>query len=555
MAKYLFLFLGIIISFNSCTTAYFIRKTQEVSIIRDSTVTILINDSIPRMINDKYILNRDGEPKLITLKKDGYKSTLKVINPYIFHPTTFVNIVFNAIVGGTVLAAVTKDNDTDAPPQLFGTLGTAWGGMFGYGITPFSANLINHEKKTDFSKVSLARIPVKDTLMKSVNFNNINIDIKPENYNHTLYTYHEYYKGKNGKPYVNKNVNPIKYKNSYISEFIQLKLKENGFVDTSGYALKYSYTHNTFINATITGFNINQIYTPIPLPATSSGFFINTELKIKWEMLDYYKNILYTDTINSKSGDFLNHFSPEFALLHSSKENELLFESLDEALENSLYSFMAKAKFREHLYLKLNDSTEKHKIITLKRVNRYVNSIEEAAEATVTIKTKDGHGSGIFISEDGYIVTNYHVVSKPEKLEIITSDGSKYLGKVIQTNKIADFALLKIEKRNIIPFNITDVPAITIGTDIYVIGTPSAEDLSQTLSRGIISSVRTHANGIKTIQFDASVNQGNSGGSLINKDGKLIGVVKSKMIGIGVEGISFALHADEIIKNLSLVFE
>ena len=72
------------------------------------------------------------------------------------------------------------------------------------------------------------------------------------------------------------------------------------------------------------------------------------------------------------------------------------------------------------------------------------------------------------------------------------------------------------------------------------------------LSKGIISSIRKQANGSKIIQTDASISRGNSGGPLIDKDGKLLGIVNAKLIGMGIEGISFAIPATEIVKGLAI---
>jgi len=74
--------------------------------------------------------------------------------------------------------------------------------------------------------------------------------------------------------------------------------------------------------------------------------------------------------------------------------------------------------------------------------------------------------------------------------------------------------------------------------------------LSQTITKGIIYSIRKQANGSRIMQTDASINLGNSGGPLIDKEGNLLGIVNAKLVGVGVEGISFAIPADEIAKCL-----
>jgi len=186
---------------------------------------------------------------------------------------------------------------------------------------------------------------------------------------------------------------------------------------------------------------------------------------------------------------------------------------------------------------------------------KYVSTLDEAIKATATIKTKNGHGSGFIASENGYLITNYHVVADSTKLEVILNDGSIHKAQVLQVNKDIDLAILKIEKTGLMPFMLQDTPSFSLGKEVYVIGTPSAEDLSQTLSKGIISSIRKQADGSKLIQTDASVNSGSSGGPLVDKSGSLLGVVNSKLVGLGVEGISFAIPASMIMPTLKLVYK
>lgn len=83
-------------------------------------------------------------------------------------------------------------------------------------------------------------------------------------------------------------------------------------------------------------------------------------------------------------------------------------------------------------------------------------------------------------------------------------------------------------------------------------GTPTAEDLSQTISKGIISGIRKTDGDKKLIQTDASINAGNSGGAIIDKDGLVIGVVSSKLKGFGIEGVAFGIPSYEIFERLKI---
>jgi S1-C subfamily serine protease len=113
--------------------------------------------------------------------------------------------------------------------------------------------------------------------------------------------------------------------------------------------------------------------------------------------------------------------------------------------------------------------------------------------------------------------------------------------------------LIQIEAENLVPFRISTNSA-QIAEEIYAVGTPTAEDLGQSISRGIVSGVRSGDGGTKLIQTDASINGGNSGGAMINKQGEVLGVVQAKVKGFGVEGIAFGIPAEIVVEKLRLKF-
>ena len=161
-------------------------------------------------------------------------------------------------------------------------------------------------------------------------------------------------------------------------------------------------------------------------------------------------------------------------------------------------------------------------------------------------------GSGVIITSDGYIITNFHVVANADKLTVIDREGKEYAAKLIRKNESLDLALLKIEKANFKKtYVIPSAKNYTIGDDIFVIGTPTSVELGQTISKGIISGNRTFDQN-NFIQTDASVNGGNSGGALTKKSGELIGIVNAKISGLGVEGLGFSIPAELIITGLSI---
>ncbi len=147
-----------------------------------------------------------------------------------------------------------------------------------------------------------------------------------------------------------------------------------------------------------------------------------------------------------------------------------------------------------------------------------------------------GFGSGVIISEDGYIITNNHVIDHAGEIEVTLADKRDYDARVIGTDPNTDLALLKIEERQLPYINIGDSDVLRIGEWVLAVGNPFAQgtpyDLTSTVTAGIVSAKARNINilggrnlGVESfIQTDAAVNPGNSGGALVNLKGELIGI-------------------------------
>ena len=175
-------------------------------------------------------------------------------------------------------------------------------------------------------------------------------------------------------------------------------------------------------------------------------------------------------------------------------------------------------------------------------------------------------GSGIIISEDGYIVTNNHVISTESSsyytiteatgIEVnIYNDTESYTATVVGTDAYTDLAVLKIEKTGLTPAVIGNSDKVKVGEFVMAVGNPLGMDYSVT--SGIVSAlnreVEVEGTFYETIQTDAAINSGNSGGALVNANGELIGINTIKISGAGIEGIGFAIpisSATNIIDQL-----
>lgn len=156
-------------------------------------------------------------------------------------------------------------------------------------------------------------------------------------------------------------------------------------------------------------------------------------------------------------------------------------------------------------------------------------------------------GSGVIITTDGYIVTNNHVVDGFDTFKVALSDESEYDAKLIGKDAKTDLAVLKIEKNGLTASSFGKSSSLEVGDEVVAIGNPLGE-LTGTVTNGIVSaldrSVEIEGQSMKLIQTNASINEGNSGGGLFDKNGLLIGIVNAKTSGDSVEGLGFAIPID-----------
>lgn len=178
--------------------------------------------------------------------------------------------------------------------------------------------------------------------------------------------------------------------------------------------------------------------------------------------------------------------------------------------------------------------------------------------AATQSSTSKATGSGVIISKDGYILTNNHIIdtsSTTTSKYYTVSDANKVLvylyeednpveAKIIGSDSVTDLAILKIDRNDLTPVEIGDSDSVQVGEFAMAIGNPL--DMRNTVTSGIISGVNREIeddNGTMytLIQTDAAINAGNSGGALVNAEGKLIGINTLKMSGTGIEGMGFAI--------------
>ena len=177
--------------------------------------------------------------------------------------------------------------------------------------------------------------------------------------------------------------------------------------------------------------------------------------------------------------------------------------------------------------------------------------------------TTKGAGSGVIISETGYIITNNHVVEDSNKITVKTYDGKEYDATLVGTDSKTDIAVIKITASGLTPAVIGDSSKIAQGDTAIVIGNPLGT-LGGTVTSGIISAVSREIvidrESMNLIQTDATINSGNSGGGMFDGNGNLIGIVNAKdsgttSTGTVIEGIGFAIPVNTAMEIASQLME
>ena len=173
-------------------------------------------------------------------------------------------------------------------------------------------------------------------------------------------------------------------------------------------------------------------------------------------------------------------------------------------------------------------------------------------------------GSGFIITEDGYILTNHHVVEDSDTVTVATFDDETYDAKVIGYDESNDIAILKIEAENLKPVTIGDSDKLRVGDTVYAIGNPLGE-LTFSLTHGIVSAlsrnVTTGSHTMNLIQTDCAINSGNSGGALFNSRGEVVGITNAKYSASGftseaeIDNVGFAIPVNSVTRIVTSIIE
>jgi len=240
------------------------------------------------------------------------------------------------------------------------------------------------------------------------------------------------------------------------------------------------------------------------------------------------------------------------------------------------YSVLSDSNAKEYAVEEIVSKTYSDKNIKIGKINELASEeitipqiVETVSPAVVAVSTKEisrqsfgryaspvreGLGSGVIFNEEGYILTNYHVVENivmnKGSLKVIFNSGEEVNAKVVNFDEEYDIAVLKITEDIKIPgvANFGDSDSLRQGEEVVAIGNPVGKELLGTVTSGIVSAINRSIGDrdIKFIQTDAAISPGNSGGPLVNSKGQVIGINTEKRVGDGVEGLGFAIPINQI---------
>lgn len=558
MRKILLFIISTII-FSSCATIFLPKKQKVTFTTKHNESTVYVDkEEIGKGKLMKEKIKKEGYAKQVIVKTPGYKDSYGVLTPsrrqigYWF--LQIPNPLFFVYYGFWMDAMMPKNVGYQRVLDLKGDDKLVYRGTADkyVDISAIKLNIKNKEKDIQTYYVSFNED--EQHLM-----DNIKEAERKQNEKNAKEEMKKLKKKSKGKSKLTEpEDNEIKYDDTKFSYNVYKTLKNTGFVDTVNKFFA-DFNNSIYLEGSITKLNYYGIY-------SKRGSYSKCKLFLTWYVKNNFNEILDSIVTTEFSGDFAVGSGYYYSMYSSSSDiAKVRDEYLDnvgkmygDAIDISYLKLHKNPTFTKYLKIE-NDFTVKDPQLTLALPKAAIVDKGDAGEASVIVKTPEGHGSGFAITQDGYIITNYHVIAgkinnKVNTVKIITSDGQELPGKVIRYNKYRDIALLKVEKTFTKAFKLTNVKTFKNLQDVITIGAPKSVELGQSVSTGVISNERK-TNNNNLIQLNMSVNSGNSGGPLFDGTGTLHGVIVSKAVGKNTEGISFAIPGYLVQEYLNINYK
>jgi serine protease Do len=274
----------------------------------------------------------------------------------------------------------------------------------------------------------------------------------------------------------------------------------------------------------------------------------SVKLDVRFFICDNFGNRLLPFETDGESQPFYISYYTNYSSTDAFKD--AMYVAMSKLLKSD--EFVNACTNMSKLY---TNTTSDNEEISMKKPLIKNPDFQEMVNAQVTIsEDKDFHGSGCMISPEGHLLASYRVVGDKDSIDVIFSNGVTKIGKVLRKDPILNIVLLKTDTLGNASISPISVKNYNVGEDVFAVGAPVDRSLAQSLTSGVISSEH-FVNGVNYIQTDVKISKGDNGSPLINKKGELIGIVNEKYLGSYLEGISFAVSAQDILSRLKLKYE
>lgn len=513
------IFLGV----SSCATMLTNHTKQKVQFrnsINGATLTI---DNQSYKSDTTIIKLRKGQLHIATLSKEGYHSRDTLILQNKFNPVSLLSLSSGAAL-------------FFFPKLAIGV------GLASFGFDAISKDGMNFPKNFDLPK--LTPIPFRDSTQKFIWTANTNILVHQGDTTGILYNKpHKKNWGKAHKTWVADD--NFYYTGTDLSVDLNNILNNYKFSNATDELVPNSW-NSFYLNATI-----GKIKTHI-LDYSAAFAVMILEAEITWEVSDGYGNLVYTKSTNQNSDPVLIEKNAESEYYRKNNFNQKVEKAINSVLEFSVIELIQSDTMQSALKIKADYHEYASKTDLILKKDKIPTSInlEENLTSVVKIFSKNDHSSGTIITENGYIITNYDISTRDDKI-IVKMDGSEYEAQKIATNEKFNLTLLKIEANNLQPITIQSENQFNLYDVVYALNFSSIEYLDGYASKGIVSSIRV-VDGKQFIQTDVPLSDGNPGGLLVDVNGSAIGILSSKYNSTYIEGIGFAIPIEDCFEALKI---
>lgn len=515
LAQKIFLF-ALIIGITGCVTI-FGRKKQNVKI---TSATPDANLSIDKksVDNDTIKINLDKNyPHSVTASKEGYKSRSSVLSLEKISLWFFGDIaVAPAFYGVFTFVSLLIDGSTSPVKQR------------------------RFKPKVEID--SLIALPKKKSNEKYIWVEDVYINLRKGD------VLGKYYLS-TGKMRRDKAFDEYKAYENAIYDAPQFKHDMNeillsyGYSDTSENVIPSSW-NSLFLTSKIKKLNTKLAILRSSNDVSQRSALIKIDLDVEWTLYDGFGNEIFNAITYGTSDDAWGNV----------ETNELLFQkSMKDAIEYAILDLYTKPEFLELIILDQGLETGKNNQVTeITRLpsNETSNKLEEQLKSIVRISSNNFNSTGVIISSDGYIITNYQIISGGKQVKVKLAE-KELKADVISTNAQLNLALIKVESDSLQPINWDLTEQSEIGEQIYTLSFSRLEVLNKYVSSGIVSGTRIFQSK-PYIQSDVPMSFGNSGGLMVNSNGEIIGILNAKVNSEEVEGIGFAVPMREVLSGLNI---